>query len=249
MQRVAQVLVVGFDKDEWTLPEAAVVDVRMLESLPGNGQTASRSLVSLGCWDTGPSCNPDPAGASLGGVGWGKVDGVESSSTKTSPGLTVLSAMHLTRRIGDVVAFSHTLVNGTDVLCISTARYDAAASPPAASGCFPKITTGLRDLLARVKRYKVFFENKDKGKQACEMGGPYLTVRGSVSIPFHLGNVACGSARRRQTKRKSKKETRQLGNASELSDTLPTHRFSSPMLVSEVPLEDASQVAHRSMPV
>lgn len=78
---------VHFNKgsSSWTLPEAAVGACwgRLLGT--GDGiKVASQPAclwmwvwawagMSVGCWDTGPSCNPDPAGASsLGGVGWGR---------------------------------------------------------------------------------------------------------------------------------------------------------------------------------
>lgn len=62
------------------------------------GRHRGRQAASV--WNAGIpalSCNPDPAGASLSGVGWGR----RRRQVKTSPALAVLSAMHLSWRMGD----------------------------------------------------------------------------------------------------------------------------------------------------
>lgn len=60
--------------------------------------------------------------------------------------------------------------------------------------------------------------------QAYEVGRPYLTVRESISIPFHFENVALQEEGQRKWKEWEK--TRQVGNACKLSDMLPARRFS-----------------------
>ncbi|KAH7364184.1 hypothetical protein BKA65DRAFT_472525 [Rhexocercosporidium sp. MPI-PUGE-AT-0058] len=141
----------------------------------------------------------------------------DDSTTSISPALAVFRPCIRPGESGMLAAVSEMPTNGT----VTSASSPASGLPTRGFRMSSQNHDGSAGLASQHQNVQSFLPQQG---QACEVGRPYLTVRGSISILFHFKNVALQEEGQRTWKEWEK--TRQVGNACKFSDMLPTRRFS-----------------------